>query len=253
MITVLMALAGLALTVTVPAPAATRVRPAASKPAKPAASKQAKPSASKQAKPSTAKPATAEAGKEPTPSPAVTRVADWIAASGDNGALPYIIVDKNNAALFLFDATGKALGNAPVLIGVAVGDEASPGIGSKNLAEIGPAEKTTPAGRFLAKFGLAAGKQRVLWVDYATSVALHPIPTGYNPKERRRQRMASPASDDNRITFGCINVPTALYTKSVRPLFLKKGGYVYVLPDTKPIEAVFPGLWTRPAASGGAR
>jgi hypothetical protein len=141
----------------------------------------------------------------------------------------------------------------PVLIGVAVGDEATPGIGSKNLAEIGPAEKTTPAGRFLARYGRAAGRQKVLWVDYATSVALHPIPTGYNPKERRRQRMASPTSDDNRITFGCINVPSTFYTKSVQPLFQKKGGYVYILPDTKPLETVFPLLLGQTVANGGAR
>ncbi len=180
-------------------------------------------------------------------SEAATRVADWVAASGDNAALPYIIVDKQAASLLLFDAKGKALGQVPVLIGVAVGDDATPGIGSKNLAEIGPAERTTPAGRFLAKFGMAAGKQRVLWVDYATSVALHPIPTG-NQKERRRQRMLSPGIDDNRITFGCINVPSLFYSKSVRPLFQKKGGYVYVLPDTKPLEAVFPRLHVQPYA-----
>jgi hypothetical protein len=244
MINMLLALAGLALSATVPAQAAERARPAASKPSKPSKS-------SKAAKPS--KPAGSEAKPELTLSAAATRVADWIAASGDNGALPYIVIDKNNAALFLFDATGKPLGTAPVLIGVAVGDEATPGIGSKNLAEIGPAEKTTPAGRFLAKYGLAAGRQKVLWVDYATSVALHPIPTGYNPKERRRQRMLSPTSDDNRITFGCINVPSLFYTKNVQPLFRKKGGYVYILPDTKPLEAVFPSLWVRPAANTAAR
>jgi len=178
------------------------------------------------------------------------RVADWIVASGDNRALPYIIVDKQAASLFLFDAQGKPLGRAPVLIGVAVGDDATPGIGSKNLAEIGPAEKTTPAGRFLAKFGLAFGRERILWVDFATSVALHPIPPGAKPKERRRQRMLSPTPDDNRITFGCINVPSAFYSKSLRPLFLKKGGYVYVLPDTKPLEEVFPLLQAQgPAVS----
>ena len=179
-------------------------------------------------------------------SAAATRVADWIAASGDNGPLPDIIIDKPNAALFLFDAKGKLLGTAPVLIGVAVGDDATPGVGSKNLAEIGPAEKTTPAGRFLAKFGLAAGKQKVLWVDYATSVALHGIPPGASKKERRRQRMLSPTSEDNRITFGCINVPDAFYSKSVAPRFQRKGGYVYILPDTKPIETVFPSLFAQP-------
>lgn len=185
-------------------------------------------------------------------SSATTRVAEWIAASGDNGALPYIIVDKATASLFLYDAKGKSLGEAPVLIGVAVGDEATPGVGSKKLAEIGPAEKTTPAGRFLAKYGLAAGRQNVLWVDYATSVALHPIPRDASPKERRRQRMLSDTSDDNRITFGCINVPRAFYSKVVRPAFQKKGGYVYVLPDTKPLEAVFPRLRVHALNTGNA-
>jgi hypothetical protein len=175
-------------------------------------------------------------------SAAATRVADWIAATGDNASLPYAIIDKPSATLFLYDAEGKAIGEAPVLIGVAPGDEASPGIGSKNLAEIGPAERTTPAGRFLAKYGKAAGRQQVLWVDYATSVALHPIPPGSSRKEKRRERMLSETSEDNRITFGCINVPKVFYRDSLRALFQKDGGYVYVLPDTKPLEEVFPQL-----------
>ncbi|MCY1672210.1 hypothetical protein OVA07_14480 [Novosphingobium sp. SL115] len=176
------------------------------------------------------------------------RIADWVADSADNRALPYIIIDKPAATLFLFDAKGEQLATAPVLIGIASGDDATPGIGSKNLAEIGPAEKTTPAGRFLAKFGRAAGNARVLWVDYATSVALHTIPPG-NPKDKRRERMLSPGIDDNRITFGCINVPKAIYGSKIAPMFGKKGGYVYILPDTKPIEAAFPALHARPIAS----
>ena len=184
-------------------------------------------------------------------SEAAARVADWIGSSQDNRSLPYIIIDKRSAALFLFDARGKLLGEAPVLIGVATGDEATPGIGSKNLAEIGPAERTTPAGRFLARFGSAAGGQRVLWIDYATSVALHPIPPGTR-KERRRERMLSPTADDNRITFGCINVPIAFYGRNVRPLFRKQGGIVYVLPDTRPLEDIFPRLRVQPFVNGAS-
>lgn len=180
------------------------------------------------------------------------KVAAWVAESGDNHALPYAIIDKKAAALLLFDGKGKPLGQVPVLLGVALGDEATPGIGSKNLSEIGPAEKTTPAGRFLAKFGVAAGKQRVLWVDYATSVALHPIPRPGKPKEKRRERLLSATSDDNRITFGCINVPQAFYGKSIQPLFQKKGGYVYVTPDNKPLEEVFPRLRVQAVLQAGA-
>jgi hypothetical protein len=186
------------------------------------------------------------------PSPATMRVAEWVAASGDNRSLPYAIIDKAAAALFLFDAKGEPLGTAPVLIGIAAGDDATPGVGSKKLGEIGPAEKTTPAGRFLAKFGLAAGKQKVLWVDYANSVAIHPIPADASKTEQRRERMLSPTSDDNRITFGCINVPMALYGKIVRPLFQKRGGYVYVLPDSKPLEVVFPRLRVQALLTGAA-
>ena len=185
------------------------------------------------------------------PSAAATRVAAWVAASGDNHSLPYAIVDKAGGALILFDATSRQLDVVPVLLGIATGDEATPGIGSKKLAEIGPSEKTTPAGRFLAKFGVPFRGERILWVDYATSVALHPIPKDVGPTERRRERMLSPTPDDNRITFGCINVPKAFYGKVLRPQF-RKGGYVYVLPDTKPLEEVFPRLRVQSLLGDGA-
>ena len=177
-----------------------------------------------------------------TPSPDEQRVADWIVSSGDNHSLPYAVIDKNTASMILYDGKGNPKAQVPVLIGIARGDDATPGVGSKTLGEIGPAEKTTPAGRFLAKFGYAAGRQRVLWVDYTNSVAIHPIPADAAKGERRTYRLLSPEPDDNRITFGCINVPRAFYASALRPLFQKKGGYVYVLPDSKPIEDVFPRL-----------
>lgn len=184
-----------------------------------------------------------EAGR----SEAGTRVANWVASSNDNAALPYIVIDKPSAAMFLYDAKNKLLAQAPVLLGIALGDEATPGIGAKNLSEIGPAEKTTPAGRFLAKFGVAAGRQKVLWVDYATSVAIHTLPPG-NSQEKRRERILSKTIDDNRVTFGCINVPKVAYAK-IRQQFGKKGGYVYVVPDTKPVEEVFPPLHAVPVST----
>lgn len=168
------------------------------------------------------------------------RVLAWIAAARDNGALPYAVVDKQTASLVLYDAHGAFQGQTPVLIGVGVGDDSSPGVGlKKTLAEIGPAERTTPAGRFVARFGRAFGHTRVLWVDYANSVALHAVITDH-PQERRLERLRSPGADDNRITFGCINVGTAFYKRRITPLFARKGGVVYILPDTRPMDEVFP-------------
>ena len=176
---------------------------------------------------------------EVPPSAEATRLMAWVATARDNGSLPYIVIDKHAATLFLFKSNGTLVGRAPVLIGVGVGDDSSPGVGAKSLAEIGPAERTTPAGRFVSKFGRAFGNTRVLWVDYANSVALHAVDTA-NKKERRVARLLSPLPDDNRVTFGCINVGTSFYAKQVRPLLQKAGGVVYILPDTKTLDEVFP-------------
>lgn len=239
-----LALVGLALLVPSPAVPLQDAKP------KPAAAKKAPAGKSRRAP---AKPKAAAARPEAPrlqPSAETLRVHDWVSAAGDNHALPYLIVDKPHAALFLFDPHGKQLAAVPVLIGIAPGDDATPGIGAKQLSEIGPAEKTTPAGRYLAKFGLAVGKERVLWVDYYTSVALHPVPTGIAArKEKRRERLASPTPDDNRITFGCINVPGTFYSRLLSPMYKGKGGYVYVLPDSKPIEDVFPALHVQTVAA----
>jgi hypothetical protein len=184
---------------------------------------------------------------------AATRVTDWVAAAHDNGTLPYLVIDKKTASVMVFDAKGKLQGASPVLIGVAPGDDSSPGIGSKDLAKIGPAERTTPAGRFVARYGQAAGGEQVLWVDWSTSVALHAVVTG-NRRERRLERLLSPSPIDNRISFGCINVPTNFYREKIRPLFRMSGGVVYILPDTKPLETVFPGvLLSRETARGANR
>ena len=188
---------------------------------------------------------------EPVRTEAAQRMVAWIASAHDNGSLPYAIIDKQAASLSLFSAKGEFLGETPVLLGIGIGDDSTPGVGAKDLADIGPAERTTPAGRFVAKFGMAFGRQRVLWVDYANSVALHAVITTHK-KEQRVERLLSPSPEDNRISFGCINVGTSFYTKQVRPLFLKKGGVVYILPDTKPLETVFPRVRLLPYLAASA-
>lgn len=167
------------------------------------------------------------------------QLAQWATATRDNGGLPFIVIDKVAAEVLVFDAQGLLLGDTPALLGIAHGDDATPGVGDRPLSEIGPAEKTTPAGRFLAKVGPAKGDQTVLWVDFEDSVALHAVVTS-NPREKRLERLQSPTPQDNRITFGCINVPASFFTDMVRPLFADKGGIVYILPEKKFLIEVFP-------------
>ena len=168
------------------------------------------------------------------------QVADWVTASGDNQRRPFVIIDKVGASAFVFRADGRLRGAAPVLVGFARGDDSAVGVGNRKLSAIGPGERTTPAGRFVARFGRAGGEHsRVLWVAYGEAISMHPVVTT-NPKEHRLQRIRSSAPEDHRISFGCINVPAQFYRDVVLKAFAGGSAVVYILPDTKPLEEVFP-------------
>jgi hypothetical protein len=169
----------------------------------------------------------------------VRRMADWIVASADNGSLSFVIIDKKDAEVFVFDRQGQILGAAPALLGLAVGDDSAPGIGDKPLSAIPPKDRTTPAGRFVAYLGHESGKPNFLWVDYKNNIALHRVVTGI-PKDQRLQRLASPTPLDNRISFGCINVPVDFFEQIVLPAFKSARGIVYILPEIKATRDFFP-------------
>ena len=173
-----------------------------------------------------------------TASAATREFADWVVASGDNAARPFVVIDKLDARVFVFDATGRLGASAPALLGLTRGDVSPPGIGNRSLASIGPAERVTPAGRFVAAIGRNLGGRDILWVDYASALSLHPVIAG-KPAERRGVRLASATSRDNRISYGCINVPVAFYESAIRPAFGTASGMVYILPETRSIHDVF--------------
>jgi len=165
-------------------------------------------------------------------------VADWAVDSGDHQGMPFVIIDKVAAQVFVFGADGVLRGTAAVLLGLAVGDDAVPGIGDRKLSSIRPDERTTPAGRFVAALDRNLRGGEILWVDYDTAISLHPVVTS-NAKERRPERLATPSPLDNRISYGCINVPVDFFRHVVRPAFRGTNGVVYVLPETRSTQAVF--------------
>jgi len=165
-------------------------------------------------------------------------VADWVVDSGDNHGMPFIIVDKMDAKVFVFDADGRLRGAAPALLGLARGDDSIPGIGNRELSSMRPEERTTPAGRFVASLGYNFHGKDILWVDYDTALSLHRV-IKTKPKERRLQRLATPTPLDNRISYGCINVPAKFYNNVVSPAFAGTYGIVYVLPETRSKSEVF--------------
>jgi hypothetical protein len=186
-----------------------------------------------------------------TASQDVRDLADWAKASCDNHTLPFVIIDKINARVFVFDRRGDIRGATAALLGLGRGDDSVAGIGHRKLSTITPAERTTPAGRFQASLGHDF-VQDILWIDYDAALSLHRVIVG-SPKERRAERLASATVQDNRISFGCINVPAAFYDAVIVPAFTATVGIVYILPETRPLRAVFPLPETRPlSASSGA-
>lgn len=165
-------------------------------------------------------------------SPDVRRTVLGIKESQDNADAPFHVIDKKQARLFAFDADGRLLGITAVLLGAAIGDHSVPGIGNRPMGQIRPEERTTPAGRFVSEQGTNLKGEDVTWVDYDNAVSLHRVRTG-KPAERRLERLATPTPDDNRISYGCINVPVAFYERHIRPgPQSKRPAVIYVLPET---------------------
>jgi hypothetical protein len=183
-------------------------------------------------------PRVADFGGE-TASENARQMANWVVTSGDNRKLFFVILDKANTKVFVFEPSGKLRSATPVLIGAARGDDSVDGIGGRPIAQVRPEERTTPAGRFLGEPGRNATGEDVVWVDYDAAVSMHRVRT-LEPKERRLERLASPTTEDNRISYGCINMPVAFFENVLKPAFNASYGVVYVLPEVKPLAEVFP-------------
>jgi hypothetical protein len=173
------------------------------------------------------------------PSRDARQMADWIVTTRDNQGLPFFLVDKKFARLYVFDPGGRLRGSSTILLGLARGDDSVPGVGERTLKQIKPWERTTPAGRFVGELGRNAHNKDVVWVDYDNGVSMHRVITN-NPKEHRLARLASTKLADKRISYGCINVPARFFDSSVKPALFARNAVIYVLPEKKSLRQVFP-------------
>ncbi|MES2975467.1 MAG: hypothetical protein V4757_17755 [Pseudomonadota bacterium] len=180
----------------------------------------------------------------------VRHTANWAMHSRDAHGMPFVVVDKKNVTVHVFGPDGRLRGSTPVLLGSAVGDDSVHGIGEREISGILPHERTTPSGRFVSTPGRNAAGEDIVWVDYDAAVSMHRV----RPKvaaEQRLERLASPTPDDNRISFGCINVPTRFYDAMIHPLLGRSKAVVYVLPETRPLREEF-GSYDVPGAPATA-
>ena len=178
----------------------------------------------------------------------VRRVARWVTRSGDNSGLPFVLIDKANARVYSYNPAGVLQAAAPVLLGMAKGDKLiAPN--SAAMSEMPPQSRITPAGRFVSRLAIDSDGKELLVLDYDASISLHPVVKG-TPEEHRAARLKSPTSDDNRISFGCINAPPAFYTNFISAPFRHTKGIVYVLPEMGLASALFGFNPDEPAVLG---
>ncbi|HEY0823306.1 MAG TPA: hypothetical protein VGD76_05910 [Ramlibacter sp.] len=179
----------------------------------------------------------ADFGKAEAPAE-VVHVANWVSYTRNAKKKSFVLIDKKNARMYVFDPKGKLKSHSPILLGEAVGDSTAPGIGNKPLSQIKPEEKTTPAGRFLARPGRNTHGEDIIWIDYNAAVSMHRM-RKVAEEERRAERMATEDPGDNRISYGCVNVPAGFYDKVLKPTVMRQGAFVYVLPETRPPQQLF--------------
>ena len=189
---------------------------------------------------SAASPADAAANASPgaVVSSVAERFAQDVVRTSDAGGRTFGIIDKPSATLWVFDAQGRALASTPVLVGEATGDVAPADIGTRPLSRVKKHEKITAAGRYITEAGNNHKSEDIVWLDYDSALSMHRVRNV--PGEGRAKRLQTPTVADNRISFGCVNIPASFYDRYIDPLFSRTSGVVYVLPETKSMASVFP-------------
>ena len=168
----------------------------------------------------------------------VKQALQWVMESTDNRRLPFAIVDKKAARIFVFEADGQLHGASPALLGLAPGDGGLVSLVNRPVTSLTADERTTPAGRFASEPGHNLNGEAIVWIDYAAKLAIHRLRPA-EPGERRAERLASATADDNRISFGCVVVPVSFYESVIASTLGKSHGVVYVLPETQKLQWLF--------------
>lgn len=156
-------------------------------------------------------------------SPDVKRLAQWAIDTGDHHGRPFVVVDKERARLFTFDALGRPRASAPVLLGAERGDTAQ--------------VPATPAGRFVADHRPQPPGDAMEWADGKVVLSLHALPSPASPG-RASERLASDRIEDKRISDGSLHVAGDFYWQYLAPL-RGQSSVAYVLPEVRQGQDLF--------------
>lgn len=157
-------------------------------------------------------------------------VNSYVQQNKDNVGSNYIIADKKMGALYVMDANGAVVTETPALFGKTAGDVVATGQTAAGKFRLSLSQITEDPTN---KYGGTAQK----FTEDANGGAyvIHRVIT---PKgQRRLQRLATSDPKDNRVSQGCINVPSEWYDKYLNRDF---GGNIYIIPETASVQSMFP-------------
>lgn len=154
----------------------------------------------------------------------------YVQQNKDNVGSNYIIADKKMGALYVMDATGAVVTETPALFGKTAGDVVATGQTAAGKFRLSLSQITEdPTNAY------GGNAQKFTEGTDGSVYAIHRVIT---PKgQRRLQRLATSDPKDNRVSQGCINVPTEWYDKYLNRDF---GGNIYIIPETASVQSMFP-------------
>ena len=158
--------------------------------------------------------------------PTETAVVQNIVSQNDNQGKQFIVADKQAGTLTLYTPQGQQITSTPALFGKATGDR----ISTNNATPSGRYDMNFVDGARIEGVGYGSSAQALsvngrLQENNAGNLAIHRV----LPVDNRQAKLDSATATDNRISHGCINVPSSFYDTH---LDRQQDTVVYVMPET---------------------
>ncbi|MFH1201167.1 MAG: L,D-transpeptidase family protein [bacterium] len=149
-----------------------------------------------------------------------------------NLASDYVIIDKPTATMYVIGQDKKLRGSFPVLLGKTKGE--MPNKADPDSDDAG-AQATTPAGKYKLSYKKIATsdfleyKGKIFSIYGSDDLGLHMT----YPKEhkKRTEALNTPTTDDNRMTYGCINVSEENFQKYL--ISINENALLFITPDNE--------------------
>lgn len=159
---------------------------------------------------------------------------NWVKQHKDHNGRNFVVADKDQGKIHIVSPDGKVLSTQNALFGKGKGNDKSPlntPSGRMQLQKETNLNSTEKGlyGDSVLDFVDPTTKAKVRQTD-GSIVAMHRVIN----KPERKSALNSATANDNYLSHGCINIPTAFYDTTVDNL---DGAMVYVLDHKKPAKS----------------